>query len=1405
MSKSTEGSDREQRLNEVLAAWYAAAEAGQAVERHVLVARHPDLASDLNSFFAAKEEIERTAGWLLPGQAPAAAAVGPGFRPCQVGDYEIEQEIARGGMGVVYRARQRSLNRVVALKMILTGPLASPGDRQRFRREAEAAATLDHPHIVPIYEVGEHEGQPYFAMKLIEAGNLAQHLASRAFDPLSSARLMAQVARAVHHAHQRGILHRDLKPANVLLDVARQPHVSDFGLAKWAECSGALTTSGVILGTPSYMAPEQARGQKDLTTAADVWSLGAILYELLTGQPPFRGETALATLRQLQDEEPRRPQVLEPRLPADLETICLKCLRKGPDCRYGSAEALAEDLERFLAGEPIQARPVTLLERGVKWVKRRPALASLLLLVVLLTVGGVAGIVGQWWAAEKARQDADARADGERTARLQEQAAREEARLAQEREKTARQKEASFRRQAEEERDAKELALVRAEGHRLVTEAAAVRDRNIGLSFLLAIEAAWRAPNPLTFRALHGALEVLHEKKLLDTESGSANLGSLRFSPDGRLLLKQDNLGRMKVLELATGKELFRRDCYNDHFGSLRFSPDSKRIVSTGEGWAHQSHGDGKTYLYTDRVAHVWDARTGKEVLRLRRHQSRIVSAEYTSDGKRIVTGSYDGSAMVWDAETGKRLMVLKKQARSLTAAIPSPDGKQVLTIYDDSNTRTDYPDNRFPDADTIDPEVLAEVKSGGLGGASSGGEPGAVVADGAVAHLWDVETGKVIAALKRRTGGGLFNTEPRPSGFAFSPDGKQVLAVARGAVLIWGLPAGETEQRVLRDHGDSVNDACWSPNGKSILTCGGDRTACIRDAATGQELLRLKGHQGAVRSARFSPDGKQVVTTSSDATVRVWDGTTGAELPVLRGQEFPFDFASFAPDGQTVLTTDAAHGLRLWSVKAPAGLARVIGEPVPTSDEKDAPFFGEMPFRIPLDMTPMLRLTPDRSRLVTRRAGEGVRVWDTDTGKEVQRLDPPRLDWFRSAHLSEDGQHLVTTSSSMGREAVQVWDLKTGKPRGPALDHRTGAVFARLTSDGKRLITVGDGLEQNRPGSLLVALFSTGVTESKEIPRGTVRIWDAATGKLLATAARQIQAEEPRHHRSTSPLIEEYRSGRSNQFNEVDLACSADGKRLLGLVPEDPSGGQRSGDRTISAALLDGMTGKEIAVLRPPGPVLASSFSPDGRRILTTSRDRTVRLWDAQDGRLLGILQGFGDIPTAAWSEDGRRLVVVEGKRAHLYDAETRALRMSFVGHEERALSAVLSADGKLLATASIDRSAAVWDVGSGQMLALYPHPATVVQVAFLAGGKCLASTCSDGLVRIWPNDIWPAVLARRPRVLTWQERQRYNVTPWRDKPTPIEKFQPDPSLVAVPPAGEEVPLAPPTQEGPVEARQEK
>ncbi len=375
-------SNHEERLSALLESLLDQSQHGTSPDWESVEREHGELAAELRQLWATAM-IAEDLGSMLDLEDPAAVAASE-HRPAgnsstaagpeRVGDYELLEELGRGGMGVVFRARQVSLGRIVALKMILQGELASETDVARFRAEAEAAARLNHPHIVPVYEVGEHEGQPYFSMKLIEGTNLLRRLADGPLPPREAAALLAPVCEAIAEAHEHGILHRDLKPSNILIDEDGRPYVSDFGLAKsFMRQTGqpesdpdsptvhlpleSLTRTGAILGTPGYMAPEQAAGQRGrIGPGTDVYSLGAILYAMLTGRPPFQGTTPVDTMLLLLEQDPLPPRLLNPKADSDLQMIALKCLQKPADLRYASATALADDLEAYLANEPIAAR-----------------------------------------------------------------------------------------------------------------------------------------------------------------------------------------------------------------------------------------------------------------------------------------------------------------------------------------------------------------------------------------------------------------------------------------------------------------------------------------------------------------------------------------------------------------------------------------------------------------------------------------------------------------------------------------------------------------------------------------------------------------------------------------------------------------------------------------------------------------------------------------------------------------------------------------------------------------------------------------------------------------------------------------------------------------------------------------
>ncbi|HTU18045.1 MAG TPA: serine/threonine-protein kinase [Gemmataceae bacterium] len=373
MLSPTPAEERDQRLAQLLADLGEQMRQGRPPDLDAVAAQHPDLAVELRELWGAVLFAEELAHPPSGGRKPPEPTLRGLTPPAQndapytsksFGDYELLEEIGRGGMGIVYKARQRSLNRPVALKMILNGELATSEDLARFRREAQAAAHLEHPNIVPVYNAGDHEGQAYFSMRLVEGQTLAALLARGPLRPRDAARYLAAISRAVQYAHEHGILHRDLKPSNILIDANEEPHITDFGLAKRADWTSgtqappaALTATGAIVGTPAYMAPEQVSNRRGTPSpASDVYSLGIILYEMLTGRPPFQAPTPIDTLLLVLDQDPVPPRLFNPGVDADLEMICLKCIQKEPELRYASARALAVDLEAYLHGEPLSVR-----------------------------------------------------------------------------------------------------------------------------------------------------------------------------------------------------------------------------------------------------------------------------------------------------------------------------------------------------------------------------------------------------------------------------------------------------------------------------------------------------------------------------------------------------------------------------------------------------------------------------------------------------------------------------------------------------------------------------------------------------------------------------------------------------------------------------------------------------------------------------------------------------------------------------------------------------------------------------------------------------------------------------------------------------------------------------------------
>ena len=747
--------------------------------------------------------------------------------PPQIPGFEVIRELGRGGMGVVYLARQAGLNRMVAIKMILAGEYSRPRDRARLRAEAEVLARLAHPNLVQIHETGEHQGHPYFSMEYVEGGRLSDALRGTPWEPGPAARLVETLARACQSAHERGVIHRDLTPSNVLLSSSGEPKIVDFGLAKLAGGAARRTASGEILGTPGYMAPEQAAGgSKDVAPAADVYALGAILYELLTGRPPFVGASILDALAQVARDDPIAPCRLQPKIPRDLETVCLKCLNKDIARRYATAAALAEDLRRFRDGEPVRARPIGAAQRAARWARRRPGVAALL---ALCTTGALAALVLIAWEGRQAR-------------------------LAQGRAEQAQQAEAAQRMAADAARQREARQRQSYQG----LSAVLLRDRavrhceegDVGRGLLWLAESLRVAPDEdsglrRAIRAdLAGWLGQLHPlQAILEHPPQVLAAG---WSPDSRLVATAGSDGTTRLWDAGSGLARGPALRQPGAASALTFSPDGTMIVAaTGsEGRLRRVAG-------------------GKPAILDLGNDSELLAAAFREDGRRLYTAIRRGESAwlrAWETDSGGPVGAAVDLGSGVNLVMFSPDGRSLVTGCETSQHRSRL--WRCDDGAPV--RELLEHRDRVVAIAFYRGDRRWFVT-GSYDHtcrVWDRDTGEPVGKVFR-----LFGAV---RAVAFHPTRPLVLVGGHERIAqLWDCH-GETSVGAPLRHPDAVTVVGFSPDGRAALTASRNQVR-LWNVATGGAIGAPLPHLQEVLDASFSPDGRAVMTRTREGAVRIW------------------------------------------------------------------------------------------------------------------------------------------------------------------------------------------------------------------------------------------------------------------------------------------------------------------------------------------------------------------------------------------------------------------------------------------------------------------------------------------------------------------------------------------------------
>jgi WD40 repeat protein/serine/threonine protein kinase len=1170
-------------------------------------------------------------------QSQSGQAVEAPSRPQSIkyfGDYEILSEIARGGMGVVYKARQSKLNRIVAVKMILSGELASQEAISRFFTEAQAAATLDHPGIVPVYEIGEHEGKHYFTMGYIEGKSLAEKVNQGPLPPKEAAEMTRKIAEAIAYAHNKGVIHRDLKPANVLLDANGEPKVSDFGLARKIEQDSGLTRTGAVMGTPSYMPPEQAAGKtSQVGPLSDVYSLGAILYCLLTGRPPFQAANPLDTMMQVIEKEPVSVQTLNSGVPKDLETICHKCLQKDPAKRYGSAQEFADDLQRWLKGEPIQARAVSSSERMWRWVKRNPVVSgSIAAAMSAVILGSIASL---WFGIEanRSRFVAD-----QKTAEVLAEKANVE-----KQKQIAETAEVNARIESEHTREALEISeLSRARSNNFLSSALFIQNR--------AEEAWWILQNiPPKYRNLEWFLSIK------ECEGGDVTLHGhcdrvtcVAMSPDGSQVVSGSWDSTLKLWNAVSGEQLKTFVGHTDGITSVAFTSDGTRIVSGSldnsiKIWDPQTgqetrtltgHNDSVTSVAfssdgeriisgsRDTTIKVWNFSSGKEERTLAGHLNTVSCVAFSPDGATVASGSWDNTIKLWNSRTGQQLKTFTGQSHQNCVAF-SPDGMQIISASDDNCVR-------LFDTSSGDEIIVLTGHTDSVLSVAFSPDGTQIISGGAdsTLKLWDPKSG-----LEKRTLKGRFR---HVTSVTFSPDGTRIVSANDAQTIkFWDSTTG-MDLNTLTEHTSPVLRLSTSRDGQRLISGSEDGVLLLWDITTGELIQRLNGHKNAITSVAFSPDCKRIVSGSTDGTIKIWDASSGELTRTFYSDTDSVSRVVFSPDGEFIISIEGNTVRTRESI---------TGQLIKTFD-KD------------LQYLTCLAIKPNSLQILIATNDPMLMLLDADSGQELNSYSHQTKGSITDISISPDSATVAITPPLTLLEADSLKELKSFASNSKAIL----ASCAVFSPDSTRLVSGGfdnhlifwntaenDELKlvNGHRGRVNAVVFTPDGSQlfSGSIDHTIIR-WDTSKNEELKLL-----------------------TGHNGKVSHVGF--NFDGTRVISAGWDE------------AVKLWDAASGKELRTFRIPRNERASNifFSPDGK-FVSAEYGYDKMVWDVETGAQVDNAPTTMEATLKNHSADGRYLAISIGNNVALVDLEyakspreqarrKRSARLKPHWHQEQAVAA--------------------------------------------------------------------------------------------------------------------------------------